>query len=141
MKFSEALSHDRFPVFTTLSLLEGLRNILPLRFFMVEGGGFEPPKSSDDRFTVCSLWPLGNPSREDLPIGFAKSPSAALCFSLRRCDVLEVRLTPRLRMPCIRSILLCRLIYFSRWSWRWDSNPQPADYKSAALPIELRQRK
>ena len=26
------------------------------------------------------------------------------------------------------------------WSWRWDSNPQPADYKSAALPIELRQR-
>ena len=27
----------------------------------------------------------------------------------------------------------------SRWSWRWDLNPQPADYKSAALPIELRQ--
>ena len=26
-----------------------------------------------------------------------------------------------------------------KWSWRWDSNPQPADYKSAALPIELRQ--
>ncbi len=23
------------------------------------------------------------------------------------------------------------------WSRRWDSNPQPADYKSAALPIEL----
>ena len=29
---------------------------------LVEGGGFEPPKSHDDRFTVCSLWPLGNPS-------------------------------------------------------------------------------
>ena len=26
------------------------------------------------------------------------------------------------------------------WSWRWDSNPQPPDYKSGALPIELRQR-
>ena len=26
------------------------------------------------------------------------------------------------------------------WSWRMESNPQPADYKSAALPIELRQR-
>ena len=25
-----------------------------------------------------------------------------------------------------------------KWSRRWDSNPQPADYKSAALPIELR---
>ena len=32
-------------------------------------------------------------------------------------------------------------IHFSRkqWSWWWDSNPQPADYKSAALPIELHQ--
>ena len=32
---------------------------------------------------------------------------------------------------------------FSRkgeWSWRWDLNPQPADYKSAALPIELHQQ-
>ena len=64
---------------------------------MVEGGGFEPPKSYDDRFTVCSLWPLGNPS----------TMSSYLCFL---------------------------------WSWRWDSNPQPADYKSAALPVELRQQ-
>ena len=24
------------------------------------------------------------------------------------------------------------------WSQRWDSNPQPTDYKSVALPIELR---
>ncbi len=30
----------------------------------VVGGGFEPPKSFDGRFTVCSLWPLGNPTRE-----------------------------------------------------------------------------
>src|SRR5262245_17363502 len=26
-----------------------------------------------------------------------------------------------------------------RWSWRRDLNPRPADYKSAALPTELRQ--
>ena len=26
------------------------------------------------------------------------------------------------------------------WSWWGDLNPQPADYKSAALPIELHQR-
>ncbi len=45
----------------------------------------------DGRFTVCSLWPLGN-----------------------------------------LSII---------WSWRWDSNPRPADYKSAALPIELLQQR
>ena len=44
----------------------------------------------DGRFTVCSLWPLGN-----------------------------------------SSIL--------NWSWWTDSNPRPADYKSAALPTELHQ--
>jgi hypothetical protein len=27
------------------------------------------------------------------------------------------------------------------WSWRWDSNPRPADYKSAALPTELHQQR
>src|SRR5215475_15461521 len=26
------------------------------------------------------------------------------------------------------------------WSWRWDSNPRPPDYKSGALPVELRQQ-
>jgi hypothetical protein len=30
---------------------------------------------------------------------------------------------------------------FAHWSWRWDLNPQPPDYKSGALPIELRQLK
>ena len=28
----------------------------------------------------------------------------------------------------------------SNWSWWTDSNPRPADYKSAALPAELHQR-
>jgi hypothetical protein len=32
-----------------------------------------------------------------------------------------------------------RKFRFEKWSWLWDSNPQPADYKSAALPIELNQ--
>ena len=27
---------------------------------LVERGGFEPPKAYAGRFTVCSLWPLGN---------------------------------------------------------------------------------
>ena len=32
------------------------------------------------------------------------------------------------------------LLIFGFWSWRRDSNPRPADYKSAALPTELCQR-
>ena len=35
---------------------------LPYLFLMVEGEGFEPSKRSRNRFTVCPLWPLGNPS-------------------------------------------------------------------------------
>ena len=31
-----------------------------------------------------------------------------------------------------------KLIVGKLWSRRWDSNPQPTDYKSVALPIELR---
>jgi hypothetical protein len=30
---------------------------------------------------------------------------------------------------------------FTIWSWRRDLNPRPSDYKSDALPAELRQRK
>src|SRR5689334_21519717 len=32
-----------------------------------------------------------------------------------------------------------RMSNVCRWSWRRDLNPRPADYKSAALPTELRQ--
>ena len=54
---------------------------------LFRGGGWwiRTTEVSDNRFTVCPLWPLG------------KSP-----------------------------IL---------WSWRTESNHQPADYKSAALPL------
>ncbi len=30
-------------------------------------------------------------------------------------------------------------LVYKRWSWWTDSNPRPADYKSAALPTELHQ--
>ena len=32
-----------------------------------------------------------------------------------------------------------RAFDLKNWSWRLDLNPRPADYKSAALPTELRQ--
>ena len=58
------------------------------RAVMVEGGGFEPPKSETSDL-------------QSDPFGRSGTPP---------------------------------------WSWRLELNPQPADYKSAALPIELRQR-
>ena len=38
----------------------------------------------------------------------------------------------------LQSVLVDRLSNCP-WSWREASNPRPADYKSAALPTELRQ--
>ena len=63
----------------------------------------------DGRFTVCSLWPLGNLS---IWLGYYSTV-----------------------LKNVQAFLT------EKWSWWWDSNPQPADYKSAALPIELHQHK
>jgi hypothetical protein len=52
-------------------------------------------------------------------------------------------LRPLLRSPppaghiLLRAMLAAELVL---WSWRRDSNPRPSDYKSDALPTELRQQ-
>ena len=63
-----------------------------INFIYANGGGgrIRTSEGFADRFTVCSLWPLGNPTRASI------------------------------------------------WSQRRDSNPRPTDYKSVALPAELR---
>ena len=51
----------------------------------------------------------------------------------RRVDSNHCRLSQRIYSPpplASRALLLI-------WSWQRDLNPQPADYKSAALPVEL----
>ena len=65
--------------------------LLRVGFF---GGGWwiRTTEVSDNRFTVCPLWPLG------------KSPILWVTF-------------------------------VTLWSWWSESNQQPADYKSAALPL------
>src|SRR5512137_2746568 len=85
----------------------GRRHFLRQVICLVEGGGFEPPKS-----TTADL--------QSAPFGRSGTPpgdGARYLFSLGN------------RFPV------------AQWSWRQELNPQPADYKSAALPIELRQHK
>ena len=43
-------------------------------------------------------------------------------------------ITPALKLVAART-----LGTVSKWSWRRDLNPRPSDYKSDALPAELRQ--
>ena len=54
--------------------------------------------------------------------------------NLLRHPVAELKVPqPAGSRPEIHFLLIC-------WSWRRDLNPRPPDYKSGALPTELRQR-
>jgi hypothetical protein len=54
----------------------------------------------------------------------------------RRWDACDPGVTRNdARLSCVSSF---RKISSGKWSRRWDSNPRPADYESAALPTELR---
>ena len=96
---------------------------------LVVGGGFEPPKSYDDRFTVCSLWPLGNPTT------LYKNAKRSCRNRKKERDLHR---PPESDDSGNMEFILFR--HSKIWSWRWESNPQPADYKSAALPVELHQQ-
>ncbi len=44
-------------------------------------------------------------------------------------------------LPHLTALERSHIMYIVKnWSWWTDSNPRPADYKSAALPTELHQR-
>ncbi len=89
--------------------------VLPLnytRISMVEGVGFEPTKPKQQ---IYSLPPLT--TREPLP----------------KCKHVFFQ------NPHYKSRKVIQYILILRESWRSASNQRPADYKSAALPTELRQ--
>jgi hypothetical protein len=81
---------------------------------MVARGGFEPPKAFASRFTVCPLWPLGY-------------------LAIRTVDSSGTRSAGR--RPALVATVARARPDSSRWSWRRESNPRPAAYKAAALPL------
>ena len=85
---------------------------LPLSHFRIAGGRrwIRTIESSANGFTVRPLWPLGN-------------PSTSLCVGHYNT------------IPYIIQHHFLSFFPVLYWSWRRESNPQPADYKSAALPL------
>jgi hypothetical protein len=65
-------------------------------------------------------------ARGSLHVGRIPLRSAFLVILLR------CRRQPVAQLPCLSGNVT--------WSWRRDSNPRPSDYKSDALPAELRQQ-
>ncbi len=84
---------------------------------MVQGDGFEPSKLTRQ---IYSLIPLA-----------AREPLRKFA-GIFRPTYLDVNLfSNKFTGLGLRALL--------KWSWREELNPRPADYKSAALPTELRQ--
>ena len=59
-------------------------------------------------------------------------------FELPKSVTSDLQSDPFGRSGIFPYMKLKRSLTFA-WSWRLESNPQPADYKSAALPVELHQ--
>src|SRR6266849_1907245 len=96
------------------------------------------------RFTVGWFYPLTHPSRKNFLGREPRVPN--LSFNNLQAPRVKTQkgLVSRDTSPFIfycriRSASLPRKI--SWWSWRRELNPRPSDYKSDALPAELRQRR
>ncbi len=69
--------------------------------------------------------------------------TGSLVFWWRRMDSNHRRRSQQIYSlsPLATWVLLRIQLGGRRWSWWTDSNPRPADYKSAALPAELHQHR
>ena len=129
---------------------------LPLshfRIFIGRGRWIRTTESSANGFTVRPLWPLGNPSKFCLPdyytITFV-NVQQIFSFLLELVEGITQMLRICRSCHCSAWLRTSRCFKVHRtfplrsspfgfdslyWSWWRESNPQPADYKSAALPL------
>ena len=137
----------------TLALARRCSTPEPLPLIIGRGRWIRTTESSANGFTVRPLWPLGNPSKFCLPdyytITFV-NVQQIFFFLLELVEGITQML--RICRSCHRSAWLrtsrCFKVHRTfplrsspfgfdslYWSWWRESNPQPADYKSAALPL------
>ena len=100
----------------------------------MEGGGFEPPKLARQ---IYSLIPLA--TREPLRKGAHSLDLDPLCQQGWRGNSALPAALVNEGYTYVCAIWGAVFNARAKWSWREESNPRPADYKSAALPTELRQ--
>lgn len=109
------------------------RSLCSCEAFLMEEGGFEPPKS-----VTTDL--------QSAPFGHSGTPPYLTIYSVH----LKPGMKPSAAGSCRRGAATERASFHARVeaklsavrcdeSWWTDSNPRPADYKSAALPAELHQ--
>jgi hypothetical protein len=81
--------------------------------------GFEPPNSEEGRFTVCCRWPLGYLPKRILELGNWEILEMGFSLSISQLSISKFQ---------------------NSVSHLSESNQRPTDYKSVALPAELKWR-
>ena len=137
----------------TLALARRCSTPEPLPHIIGRGRWIRTTESSANGFTVRPLWPLGNPSKFCLPDYYTITfVNVQQIFSFLLELVEGITQTLRICRSCHCSAWLrtsrCFKVHRTfplrsspfgfdslYWSWWRESNPQPADYKSAALPL------
>ena len=144
----------------TLALARRCSTPEPLPHNIGRGRWIRTTESSANGFTVRPLWPLGNPSIKSALLLYHILSKCPVVFQLSLkpqifCGAGGGNSHPlRVCRPCLRSSQASDISLFENppdhfttlepfrvrfllelWSWRRESNPQPADYKSAALPL------
>ena len=137
----------------TLALARRCSTPEPLPLIIGRGRWIRTTESSANGFTVRPLWPLGNPSKFCLPDYYTITfVNVQQIFSFLLELVEGITQMLRICRSCHRSAWLrtsrCFKVHRTfplrsspfgfdslYWSWWRESNPQPADYKSAALPL------
>ncbi len=137
----------------TLALARRCSTPEPLPHIIGRGRWIRTTESSANGFTVRPLWPLGNPSKICLPDYYTITfVNVQQIFSFLLELVEGITQMLRICRSCHRSAWLrtsrCFKVHRTfplrsspfgfdslYWSWWRESNPQPADYKSAALPL------
>ena len=94
----------------------------------MEGGGFEPPKAEPADLQSAPFGRSGTPPKKieraivEKTHHYVNHYQSLKCFDFWPCASPFSKTHPFLRF---------------KWSPQRESNPRPADYKSAALPAEL----
>ena len=104
------------------------QSLVPPKYYLVGRGGFEPPKPSATDLQSVPFDRSGtspeNPHQKKNRARKAKNSLSGLFRSV----LFPIKRRKTYTRP-----------QRAFWSWRRELNPQPTDYKSVALPIELRQ--
>ena len=100
---------------------------------LVGEGGFEPPKALPADLQSVPFGHSGIPPYYSGLQAFHQKNISNHRNMFSHAKALE---TPRSTVPVNRK---SERAVSNTWSWWTDSNPRPADYKSAALPTELHQ--